>query len=114
MITNKILGYVLLVLGLALIGWTLWQSYDIFTAKSSAPLIFRTQPPAQTQTGKVQDIQAQLQAQMNQTIQQQLGQILPAETITKVLNLLSWPILAGVLIFGGSAISGIGVKLIKS
>lgn len=110
---NKISGYVLLVFGLAIIGYTLLQSYSIFTDKASAPLVFKTQVQTQTQAIKSQDLQAQIQAQMNQAVQQQLGQILPAESITKVLNLLCWSILAGVLILGGSAISGIGVKLVK-
>lgn len=108
MMINRIAGYVLLGLGLVLIGWTLWYSYSIFNGKTSAPLVFKTPVPLQT-AGNTTDIQIQI----NNAVKQQLGQILPAEAITKILNLLSWSILAGIFILGGGAIAGIGVKLVK-
>ena len=108
--TNKILGYVLLILGLILIGWTVWQSYNIFTGKVSTPLIFKTAVPLQTMgSGNALDAQKQI----NDAVKQQLGQILPADAITKILNLISWSILAGIFILGGGVLSGIGVKLLK-
>jgi hypothetical protein len=42
-----------------------------------------------------------------------LKEILPAEAITKMLNLIVWSILAGIFIFGGSQISSLGIKLLK-
>ena len=118
MIANKIIslryqlviGYILLVLGLALIGWTLWQSYNIFTDKVSASLIFKTQA-AQPASGN--DGTLDVQKQINDAVKHQLNQILPPDTITKILNLASWSILAVIFIFGGGALSGIGVKLVK-
>ncbi len=109
MITNKILGYVLLTLGLALIGLTLWQSYNIFNDKASAPLMFKTQLPLATGNGNALDVQNQI----NNAVKQQMGQILPPDAITKILNLASWSILASIFILGGGAIAGIGIKLVK-
>ncbi len=106
---NKIIGYVLLAAGLLLITLALWQSYNIFTGKTSAPIVFQTTGEINSQ-GAVGDAQQQI----NQAVQKQLNQILPPASITKILNLASWCIFAGILIFGGSALSGIGVKLIKS
>jgi hypothetical protein len=106
---NKVIGYVLLALGLIMIGWTLWQSYNIFTDKASAPLIFKTQADQQAAAGSNTD----LQTQINQAIQKQLNQILPQATITKILNLIAWSLLAWILITVGGAVSRIGVKLIN-
>jgi hypothetical protein len=110
MTLNKIIGYILLVVGLTIIAGTLYQSYNIFTAKASAPLIFKTPLSAQQDIGFAnQDAQSQI----NSAVKKQINQILPADSITKTLNLLSWSIFAGILVLGGGAISGIGVKLIK-
>lgn len=107
---NKILGYVLIAVGLVIIGATLWQSYNIFTAKISAPLVFKTQS-IENQSSKNNSLD--LQKQMEGLIQQQIGQMIPADTLPKTLNLLSWSILTGILIFGGGTIAGIGAKMVK-
>ena len=120
--TNKIIslryqlviGYVLLAVGLLLIVWTIYQSYNIFTAKVSAPLIFRTQAAAKTsESATGGNLQELLQQQMQQELQKQIGQLLPADTIPKILNLASWSILAGILIFAGGTVAGIGIKMVK-
>lgn len=120
---NKLLGYVLLTAGLLLIGWTVWQSYNIFYGKISAPFVFMAPAPVAQKAGDrsqsaqgllgLLGVQTLSQEQIQKTIQQQIGQILPAGDITKILNLLSWSLLAAILIMGGGAVSGIGVKLIK-
>ncbi|MEK7658589.1 MAG: hypothetical protein AAB352_01865 [Patescibacteria group bacterium] len=116
MYSNKILGYILLTLGLILIGWTLWQSYNIFTAKTSAPLVFMNssiEKPSQKNTNPL-DIQNQIQSQIQNAVSSQIGQMIPPDTIAKILNLFSWSILAGIFILGGGAVSGIGIKLMKT
>lgn len=112
---NKILGYFLLVVGLVLIVFTGWQSYSIFTAKVSAPLVFMTPVSSNSPTKSAGslDLSAQIQNQLQNALDQQFGQILPADSITKILNLASWSILAWILIMAGGAVAGIGVKLIK-
>lgn len=111
---NKIFGYILIIIGLAIMGWTLFQSYNIFTAKTLAPLVFKTQVVSQnSENNKALNLQEQLQKQMEEAVKQQIGQMLPADTLTKLLNMLSWSILTGILIFGGGQIAGIGVKMIK-
>jgi hypothetical protein len=39
--------------------------------------------------------------------------MIPIGAVSKVLNLLSWSLFAGILIIAGGVISGIGVKLVK-
>ncbi len=115
MISNKIIGYILLVMGLAIIGWTLYQSYNIFNDKSSAPLIFKTSDPQKTsQVVNSLDLQQQLQERMEKVVSKQISGLLPIDILPKILNLFSWSILAGILIFGGGQIAGLGIKLISN
>ena len=102
--TNKITGYALLITGLLLIFFTLYQSYNIFMGNSSAPLMFKVQVPAQP---------SKTSGQLNEEISKQIGQMIPADTLPKILNLLSWSILAGIFIFSGGQISSLGVKMIR-
>ena len=105
---NKTIGYILIALGLVLIVWTLWHSYNIFTAKIEAPLVFQT-PASLGSFGE-----GSLQDQINQAMQKQFNQVLPVASVTKILNLSAWSIFAFILIWAGGIVSGIGVKLIKS
>jgi len=110
-LATKIFGWVLLVVGVAIIGWALYSSFNIFTAKAALPEFFGMPAEEQipTQKGATQDVQAQLQ----EMIGEQLKGILPADTLPKLLNLIVWSILAWILIFGGSQLSSLGIKLIK-
>lgn len=111
----KIFGWILLLIGLAIIGWTLYSSYNIFTGKAALPEIFEIPkeevkaPAAKGQITGIQDIQVQ----MEKMLSEQLKGFLPADTVPKMLNLIVWSMLAGLLIFGGSQIAGLGIKLIK-
>ena len=110
---NKIIGYALLIAGLSLIVFTFYQSYNIFTDKYPAPLVFKAQAPVSLpKTDNIGNLQ-DLQKQLNEEISKQISQIIPADTLPKILNLLSWSILAGIFIFGGGQIANLGVKMIK-
>jgi len=108
---NKILGYLLLFIGLVTIFWTLYNSYNIFTAKITAPEIFEVSETEDVSSpkSKIQD----LQAQMEEAVREQFKNMLPPDLLPNLLNLVSWSVIAGILIFGGSSISNIGIKLIK-
>jgi len=103
---NKILGFVLLILGLAVIGFAVWHSYNIFTAKTSAPLIFRA--PAQIQDESAAMSQ-DMQKQINDMVVSQFSKMLPANAVPDILNLISWSVFAGILVMAGGQISGLGV-----
>jgi len=106
---SKPVGWILLLAGIGIIGWTLINSYNIFTAKAVLPEFFEA-PKEEVVTKKEggQDIQVQ----MKQMIGEQLKGVLPVDSITKLLNLVVWSMLTFILIFGGSQISGLGIKLI--
>lgn len=106
---TKIFGWVLLLVGLAIIGWALYSSYNIFTGEVPPSEIFKVAEKVLPKGNGTLDIQAQMQAML----QEQLKGFLPADTVPKMLNLIIWSMLAGILIFGGSQISSLGIKLIK-
>ncbi|MDP3882502.1 MAG: hypothetical protein Q8Q48_00385 [Candidatus Staskawiczbacteria bacterium] len=108
MILNKTIGYILLAVGLILIFGTLWQTYNIFFDKTSAPLVFKTPNEIGTSSEG-----ASVQEQINNAVQNQLNKALPMATITKLLNLTAWSMLAFILVVAGGTVSGIGVKLIN-
>jgi len=112
----KIFSLILLFVGLGIIFWVIFSSYNIFTGKAQAPEIFKVvEEKITTPTkGKTPATQAELQTEIEKMMQEQLKGILPADTLPKLLNLMSWAIFAGILFFGGSQIAGLGIKLLKS
>jgi len=105
----KVFGWIILVAGLIVIVWTLVYSYNIFTAKAQVPELFQSEEGTALQSLGSLNIQAQIQEMINQ----QLQQALPAGFIARIMNLASWSILAFILIFGGGQISSLGIRLIK-
>lgn len=104
---NKIIGYVLLAIGLLLIIMPLWQTFNIFTGVSLPAQVF-TRPVALTVNKNVSalDVGGQMQ--------NALINILPIDLINNTLNLTSWLLLMWILIYGGGKIAEIGVKLLNS
>jgi len=103
---NKIMGYVLLILGLIIIIVALYQTYNIFTGKSSLPQVFKTvKIEKKTQNNDPADAQQQMQAI--------IAEMLPATSINDTMNLGSLAVLIWIFIFGGSKIAGMGIALIK-
>jgi len=105
----KIFGWILLIAGLTVIVWTLVYSFNIFTAKTQVPELFQSDQQVGLQNLGNLNVQAQIQEMINQ----QLQNALPADFIARLMNLAAWSILAFILVFGGSQISNLGIKLIK-
>ena len=113
---QKILGFILLILGLAIILYTLFISYNIFTTKSPAPDVFKIadQGNSSVDSGiKNQGLPAAIEGLLEEKLQEQLKAIMPTNAIPRLLNLISWSVLAGIFILGGGHIAGIGVNLIR-
>lgn len=104
--TNKIIGYILLTIGLLLIILPLWQTYSIFTGKTMPAQVF-SRPVALTVNPNVSSLDVGGQ------IQNSLIKIIPVDLINNTLNLTSWLLLMWILIYGGGKIAEIGVKLIN-
>jgi len=110
---TKIFGWILLIAGVAIIGWTLMSSYNILIAQADLPELFKMGEEAKTPLAQKGSAEALLQEQMGKMISEQIKGIVPVDTVPKMLNLGVWAMLAGLLIFGGAQIAGLGIKLIK-
>ena len=108
--TKKIFGWVLLIGGLAIIVATLYFSYIIFTGKMKAPEIFKPENNSAAVAGF--DL-GEVERSLEESIQEQIRNIVPSEFTTQLFNLISWSIFAGLLIFGGAKISAIGTKMLR-
>jgi hypothetical protein len=138
--SNKMAGYALLVLGLVVIFWGIYSSYNIFTAKKEAPRVFsynsegvvnldskdenienseaiNIDKSKLTDPNYLKNLEAEQKAQFEGALKDQIGsqikEIIPEEFILKLLNLSSWSLFVFILIFAGSKISGLGIKLMK-
>jgi hypothetical protein len=111
---KKVIGWITFFAGILIIVFTLYRSYGIFTGKFPLPEIFKVQKEEMVSPKKkTPTTLEEMQQQIGQILAEQLREIFPKESITKILNLISWSILAGILIFGGSQISSLGIKLLK-
>ena len=110
MTANKIVGWLVFFLGIAIILFGLYSSFNIFTGKAPAPEIFHFSFESLEEGAVAQD---DLQGQMEQMVQGQIKEIIPLDFLPQLFNLISWSLLAGILIFGGAQIVSLGIKLMK-
>ncbi len=106
---KKILGLAFLLGGVVLIGWTALCSYNIFTGEKEAPQIFNAPPNSDIKTPPNQNAP---QEQLENIVQEQIDKIFHREDSAKMLNLISWSVLAFILMMAGGKISALGIKLL--
>lgn len=136
--SNKIIGYLLLAVGLGIIFWSVFASYDIFTAKKEAPKVFSYANEGVVNLNKkdinanseiaidkskltdpnyLKSLEAEQKAQVEDMVKNQISgqlkEMVPEEFTLKLLNLSSWSMLVFILVFAGGKISGLGIKLMK-
>lgn len=125
----KIAGWVLLVAGLAVIIYGLYESYLIFTAKVEPPKFFSVQAvenqnqalssvkPKNTGNLKPEDLQNLLSGggglDIGQLLGNSLNNLFPAGDMNKIMNLAVWSMFVTILFWGGGAIATLGIKMIK-
>ncbi len=111
---DKLFGYLLLLLGIAIIVVTVIYSFQIFTGKTSAPDVFKKEIAiTQNKTIDSKDLsQENMQDYVSQTVQDSMNKILPDNFATKTINLACWGAFAGIAIFAGGKIGGLGISLI--
>lgn len=107
-----------------MIFWSIYSSYNIYTGLTTAPQVFKIEnteiestssneiKPV-VQTKNPQELQGQMEDIIASQIGDQMKSMIPSDYLPKILNLVIWSLFAGLLIFAGSQISGIGTKLIK-
>jgi len=111
---KKTIGWITFFVGILIIVFTLYRSYNIFTGKIPPPEIFKIEEKTTIPSKKrVPTTLEEVQQQIGEILAEEVKEIFPKESTTKILNLIAWSILAGILIFGGSQISSLGIKLLK-
>lgn len=111
---DKLFGYLLLLLGVAIIILVVIYSFQIFTGKTAAPDLFKKEVTI-TQNTKIDSnnlTQENMQNYVSQTVQESINKMLPENFTTKIINLACWGAFAGIAIFAGGKIGGLGINLI--
>jgi hypothetical protein len=107
---TKFIGWLTFLAGISIIIFTLYFSFNVLTGKVGLPEFFQSQT---VQTPISQQEMFPGQEQIGNLISEQLKGLLPEGVVPKILNLLVWSILAGILIFGGAQIANLGIKLLN-
>jgi hypothetical protein len=103
---ERILAYILLIGGIASIIFALYSSHQIFTGNVEPPQLFKE--PVQEKTAS----SAGGGLDVENLLQDQLSQMIPAGSISQTLNMSMWSVFATLLFFGGGQLAGIGIKLL--
>ena len=112
--TSKIFfGWALLLIGVFVIFWVLYFSYNIFTTKTEVPEIFKMEEQAEKTELSDKDSSLSQEEIMKEMIGEQIKEIFPYAFLSTLFNLIAWSIFAGISIFAGVQISSLGIKLIK-
>jgi len=109
--TKKIIGWVLLVAGLIILFSDLYSSFNIFTAKTLPPSVFKETASSNSAVNSSQTILSQQDLQ--KIMSDQISKIIPQDYIFRLMNLISWSIFAGILVLIGGKISSIGISMLK-
>jgi hypothetical protein len=114
---EKVFGYILTILGIFIILWGLFRSSNIFFAKENPPQLFKqetlmSQEPLVTPKIKKEISPEKLQKYIQEMTKSSLQELIPKNTLPKMLNLVSWSIFMGILFYGGGKIASIGIRLI--
>lgn len=106
--TKKIIGWVLLVVGLIIIFSDLYSSINIFTAKAMPPSVFTG-----SGQGDLNNISPSGQQDLQKIMSEQISKLIPQDYVSKLMNLISWSIFAGILVLIGGKVSLIGISLLR-
>lgn len=114
---NKTLGLVLLFLGLGIIFYSLYASLNVFTAKTEPPAVFYffetkiEEKEIKKENQTLEEIQAETAKEI---LGEQLKEMIPADYLQKIFNLVAWSFFIGILVIIGSNIAGLGIKLLTA
>lgn len=111
-IINKILGFGLLLGGVALIIWGVQASFGIFLHNQSPPEIFEVEINGVEQEAVNQEEDV-LVDPIDAIIQDLMADMVPTGAVQKMLNLMIWGLFMAILFIGGSKLATIGVQLIS-
>ena len=106
---SNIVGWIVFLIGVSLIGFAIHASYKVFTGEREVAQIF----VYQEKTGAEYSQKGGIEGEIGKMVFEQIKDIFPMEDLYKFSNFGIWLMGAWILIFGGSQISNLGIKLIK-
>ncbi len=101
----------MLIAGVGLIVWTLFSSYNIFTGQTEAPTAFEIE--TEEVSVSVEDSETVDEVDFQELMEGQLSDVLPFDDLSGMFGLVVWSMLAFILIFGGSSLATLGIKILK-
>jgi hypothetical protein len=108
---KRVLGWVLVFVGLIIVFWDISASYYYFTAKQEFPQVFVLTAVEKKDTPSAGVFDPEALA--GQIIQEQIGQLIPANTISLLLNMSAWILFATFLVYAGAKVVGLGAGFLK-
>jgi hypothetical protein len=106
---KKILGWILIILGLFIVLGSIYSTYLNFTGQRDFPQIFTVQEAevAPQTNGGPED-------QISGMIGKYIEEIIPQGTITQMLNMLAWIMFAVFRVYSGSKLVSMGAVLLRN
>jgi len=106
---KKILGWILIILGLFIVLGSIYSTYLNFTGQRDFPQVFTVQEDEVTPraSGGPED-------QISGMIGEYIKEILPQDTATEMLNMLAWIMFAVFLVYSGSKLVSMGAVLLRN
>jgi len=117
----KTVGWLLLFAGLGLIVHSVTVSYDYFTKKAAFPALIEapvaldqiaSAPGATVDLADPKAVQAMMQAQVQNSVNQTINNLVPGGSVVKLLNAAIWSVFATFLVYAGAKISQIGASML--
>jgi len=106
MVIRKISGWTLLTIGVLIIIWGIWTSFEIFTSQRPVYEVFKLPTTQEVslrkETGGIE-----------QVIIEQFKEMFPPDFLVKLLNLSAWWIFMMILMLGGGKLAALGITLLK-
>lgn len=118
---RKIVAWLIIVSGLLAIVLTVNHSGEFFTAKTDFPQVFKqaekqvagNPQPENPAAENPEMAEILLKAEMQRSMNEAVASAFPSDSISKLLNMISWSTFAFLLVYAGTQIAGIGIKLLS-
>lgn len=109
-VVRSIAGMILVIVGAGVIGYGLYDSWQVFSGDAPPPPLFQL-PPKDSFSSK--EIQGGVDTQIQSLLTQQLEGMIPFDAVPKALNVSMYALFVAVLFLGGGQMAGIGIKLLR-
>lgn len=118
--SEKIIGYLLLAVGIGVIVVSTFSLYQVFSGQKKAPRVVHVETPTISLPGQ-QSLQLELLEGVElpegivekQPVESQKIKIFSGETVNSLINMFIYLMLMGFIASSGVKISSLGVKMIK-